>query len=389
MLKMNPIADSLVIYKNRNVCMKSLSVIILLLLGSVSFTSCVFEGVEGRKEDKATRTLLVYLGRDNNLNGKSEDKREKIIEGWNGEGGNLVIYQDLPEGATLEVIYRKKNENLSKVLYEGRSENSASAEVFKRVIEEAVAECPAESYGLIVFSHASGWLPDATLNSPRSIVVDNNVWMNLPDFANAIPDNQFEFILFEACFMAGIEVAYELKDKAEYILGSPAEILSPGFFQVYSTSINLLFEPEANLKAFTEAVYNYQEQELPFSSVTLSLIRTSPLPELAAWVRENAKEEAYPSIAGIQVFDRYSYHLFFDFEQHFARMTDAALARMELAMLIEKCMVVKYNTPTFLLSYSGFRINNYSGLTTYINQERFPYLNEEYQKTKWAQAIAR
>ena len=34
--------------------------------------------------------------------------------------------------------------------------------------------------------------------------------MEITDFAMALPDHLFEFIIFEACNMAGIEVAYEL-----------------------------------------------------------------------------------------------------------------------------------------------------------------------------------
>lgn len=34
----------------------------------------------------------------------------------------------------------------------------------------------------------------------------------------ALPDHLFEFIIFEACNMAGIEVAYELRNKAAYIM---------------------------------------------------------------------------------------------------------------------------------------------------------------------------
>lgn len=84
------------------------------------------------------------------------------------------------------------------------------------------------SYGFIVFSHASGWLPQGTLTSPLSIIMDKKQEMELSDFAQAIPDKTFNYIIFEAYFMSRIEVAYELKKKSDYILASLAEILSPG-----------------------------------------------------------------------------------------------------------------------------------------------------------------
>ena len=344
-------------------------VLSLLFLALLSLNSCVMDGDDADKEDILDRTVLVYIGRDNDLNASYEDKRDAIIEGWNGKGGNLVIYQDLPEGAKLEVVYRKKKENVSRILYEKANENSADSQVFADVIRQTVAECPANSYGLVVFSHASGWLPDATLNSPRSIIKDNNVWMNLPDFANAMPDGQFDFIVFEACYMGGIEVAYELKNKTNYILASSAELLSPGFKEIYKTSVNNFFSSEPDLFSFFTDAYALLGEE-GFKSATLSLIRTSELDNLANWVRRNAQEMEYPSVTGLQVFDRNSNHLFFDFEQHFARLAVSEYAKQELSLLMKDC------------------IEHHSGLTTYILQEMFPYLNIEYKKTKWAQAIA-
>ena len=47
--------------------------------------------------------------------------------------------------------------------------------------------------------------------------------MEITDFAMALPDHLFEFIIFEACNMAGIEVAYELRNKAAYIMASSAQ----------------------------------------------------------------------------------------------------------------------------------------------------------------------
>ncbi len=366
--------------------------IVLLVFLSVLFsllTSCTKEDKEEEEREAGPkRTILVYIGRDNNLNGKFENKRDSIIKGWNGKGGHLVIYQDLPEGSTFEVIHKEKGEAIATLVYEKAEDNSASAEVFERVIKETVAECPADSYGLILFSHATGWLPDDSFQALRSIVRDQDAWMNLPDFANAIPDKQFEFIVFEACLMAGIEVAYELKDKSNYILASPAEVLSPGFRDIYPASINKLFLPDADLASFTNDIYEYQK-ELYFSSVTLSLIRTSALPKLAEWVRKYANPVDYPAIEGIQVFDRKGRHVFFDFEQHFSRLTDNEAARSELAALLEECLVCKYHTPSFLLSNQGFKITHYSGLTTYIAQESFPYLNEAYKDMLWTQAISK
>lgn len=55
--------------------------------------------------------------------------------------------------------------------------------------------------------------------------------MNIEDLvtilsADAVP--HFDFVLFDACFMQSIEVAYALRNFTDYYIGSPTEIPGPG-----------------------------------------------------------------------------------------------------------------------------------------------------------------
>ena len=51
------------------------------------------------------------------------------------------------------------------------------------------------------------------------------------DLADAMADAGLhtEYILFDACYMSSVEVAYELKDVTHYLIASPTEVLSYGF----------------------------------------------------------------------------------------------------------------------------------------------------------------
>ena len=52
--------------------------------------------------------------------------------------------------------------------------------------------------------------------------------MEIADVAAALDDfPRLDFILFDACFMQAVEVAYELRHVAKYIASSPAEIPNP------------------------------------------------------------------------------------------------------------------------------------------------------------------
>ena len=65
---------------------------------------------------------------------------------------------------------------------------------------------------------------------------DGNRYMNISDLvtilsADAVP--HFDFVLFDACFMQSIEVAYALRNFTDYYIGSPTEIPGPGHAMMY------------------------------------------------------------------------------------------------------------------------------------------------------------
>jgi hypothetical protein len=362
-----------------------LCIISLFLLSSCLITDSV--------EPIFDRTVLVYIGRDNSLKSAADEKIESLKKGWDGKNGYLVIYQDLSgEGAVLQEIYVENGIKKNKVIYAHEKENSASPEVFARVLKEVVEMYPADSYGLILFSHASGWLPEGALTSPRSLVQDEpeNAWMAMTDFAAAIPDRQFDYIVFEACFMAGIEVVYELRNKTEYIVASSAEILSPGFRSIYETSVNELFKKDAGLAKFTKNAYDAVDAgKGEQRSATLSITKTKGLDALSNWLKENISIDKGESVDvdNIQHFDRYSYHLFFDFEDYFSRVLKDEGKKDELRKLIDDCVLFRAATPEFMPSYLGFKIEKHSGLTTYVRQSKYAYMNSKYEELEWFKKI--
>ncbi|MDR1161814.1 MAG: hypothetical protein LBK45_05690 [Tannerellaceae bacterium] len=363
-----------------------------IITGFSLFASCDWDCTSNK--DTYKRTVIAYIGRDNNLKVGYEDKIQSMLEGWNGRNGNLIIYQDTAVGNSgLMEVYTEKGVNKIKTVREFANENSADPNVFKRVLNDAISLYPADSYGLIIFSHASGWLPEATLASPRSFFKDGKDEMELTDMAAAIPAGYFDFIVFETCFSAGIEVAYELKDKTNYIIASSAELLSPGFKEIYASSLNYLFEKEPKLEAFTRNIFTLMnESDAYYKSVTVSLIKTEKLADLGAFLHQYIDDGKINGVNpyDVQHFDRYSYRLFFDFEDYYSRILSDDAPAQELNALLNECVPYKDATPSFLTgssSWMGFDIKRHSGLTTYIRQEYFPYLNQEYKKLAWYKAV--
>jgi hypothetical protein len=337
----------------------------------------------------AERILIVYLGGDNDLSSETYQKTEALKLGWTAENNHrhrLFIYRDAAIAAPMLMEINSRNgQTVVDTVEVYGEENSASAEVFARTVNKIRNKYPSKSYGLLFFSHASGWLPQGALTNPelRSVGMDKNKEMELADFARAIPDKTFEYIVFEACFMAGVEILCELRNKTDYILASSAEIVSPGFTAIYLTSLGFLLN--GNLTAFAEQAFDYFNLQIGvMKSATFSIIKTDGVQALAEFVAENCHLDKQLDVRKIQHFDRFqSYRLFFDFEHYYSQLLDSDEENRTLQILIDKCVVWKKATPSFLSGSSGFVINKYSGMTGYIPQDGFPALNLKYEETEW------
>lgn len=359
-----------------------------ILLLSLLFVSCHKSETEDLLPQ---RTVLFYLGGDNNLSIETYDKLKNIIAGWNQNiHGNLLIYQDSPykEKARLLKVTGEGTNGYT-VVKEYGEHNSADAEVFSSVINDVLTNYPAKSYGLVIFSHASGWLPPHTF-SVRSVITDNENEMELSDLASALPSGIFHFIIFEACNMGGIEVVYELKDKADYILASTAPIVSPGFTAIYPHAISYLFEAEPNLGAFAKDYFDeWNSKSGNKQSATISLVKTAALPALADICHTiSSNSSTKTDINSLQTFDGVAKapYYFFDFEAYYKSLTGDIQLQTELNKRLKECLVYQAYTPYYSSTEGRFPISTHSGLTTYIIQDNLKDLNNAYQRLQWYQS---
>lgn len=389
--------------------------ILAVLLSALLFNSCINEEYEGPDPNLPVRTILVWLGGDNNLSDETGRKIEALRQGWTYTGNKCLIYQDSRDGARLLRLRggcRTTPTPYVEIVREYGAENSASPATFARVLREVADEYPADSYGLIFFSHASGWLPAGTLQNPqkqrkrsRSIGVDDGgtgrAEMEIAEFAAAIPDGMFDFIVFETCLTAGVEVAYELRGKSDYMLASAAEIVSPGFTPVYPSALRLLcntaVETRTALEAFGHAWMNYVATNYTGArrSATLSLIdidETSPLAARTQAALRTRSAEA-PDLSRLQHFDRPGSYgdspalpRFFDLDEWVEEVADPDEYEAFRAQL-ERTVVWKAATETFMAGQNGFTVRRHSGLTTYVEQDAFPDLNQAYRRLSWSGAV--
>lgn len=378
---------------------QALAVLCVALLGG-----CVKELAE---TPPSRRPLVVYMALDNDLRGEFSSRLAALRAGWR-PGMELWVYADTPSGATLGRMESTSGGAELRTVESYGAENSASGATLERVLRTVWERSPATGYGLLFFSHATGWLPEGGLQAPlvsRSIGLDQGSEMSLDAFVSAIPSGMpLDYVIFEACLMAGAEVALALAGHTDWVLASSAEVVEPGFRPLYAENLALLTDGgrpvEELLAAFGQSYMSHVEGlSGEYRSATLSLIRTSSMPALAEAVRRVtrgfADEEGRDTPpAGLQHFDRPGAYgdrpaaaRFYDLEAYVEACLADPDAEAAFRGALADAVVWRDATERFLggdgSPYKGFDIGRHSGLTLYVPRGEFPALNETYRRTAW------
>lgn len=381
---------------------QALAVLCVALLGG-----CVKELAE---TPPSRRPLVVYMALDNDLRGEFSSRLAALRAGWR-PGMELWVYADTPEGASLGRMDSTPEGVALRTVERYGEENSASGATLERVLRTVWRLCPSDGYGLLFFSHATGWLPAGTLGHPsgsRSVGSDHGSEIELESFSAALPEGMpLDYVVFECCLMAGAEVALALAGHTDWVLASSAEVVEPGFRPLYAENLALLTDGgrpvEEQLAAFGQRYMAYvRTLSGTGCSATLSLIRTSSMPALAEAVRRVtrgfADEEGRDTPpAGLQHFDRPGAYgdrpaaaRFYDLEAYVEACLADPDAEAAFRGALADAVVWRDATERFLggdgSPYKGFDIGRHSGLTLYVPRGEFPALNETYRRTAWWQA---
>ena len=280
---------------------------------------------------------------------------------------------------------------------------------------------PDASYGLVFSSHGTGWLPVGRYNSSNTIEfslgsrkrsetpplyrynedgdgpkvksfgaevdkiggVNYSREMTVQDMAASIPIH-LDYILFDACLMGGIEVAYELKDVADKVAFSPTEVLARGFD--YS-DLGSLINDRPRIEDFCKAYFDYYNAcQGTEQSATISVVETSGLPQLAdlsrtLFAKYRGQIAALGTWSGIQKYYRGDKHWFFDFEDILVKAGISDEDKASLESALGGCISYKAATPAFL----GISIDSYSGLSMYLPGAGDAQLNAFYRTLSWNQ----
>ena len=287
---------------------------IFLSLMAISFAACGSDdtpdpGPGPGPEPPVTtseRTVLVYMAADNNLHNFAEYDLNEMKEGSKAlnDNQNLIIYVDNSSNQETPCFVRIKDGQF--IDSTSVSETStADPAVLEEALRYARDKYPAKSYGLVLWGHSTGWLmrnDTIPYLKSRAYGLDSNnntsIWMNIPSMARAIKNGmngeKLAFIHGDCCNFGTVEVAYELRNVTDYVIGSPAEIPDEGadysnlsgLFDTSSTFYKKIIDQywDKYIYEFKTSIYRYYLQnygDLAGYSVPLMAVKTSELDDLA------------------------------------------------------------------------------------------------------------
>lgn len=269
--------------------MKHLSLYIILICGTLLMVGCrdkVEPPVDPTPQPRAEaeRTVIVYMAADNSLFAAVRSDTTEMVNGKAQipENVNFIIYLD--DKLHKPAIYELSAKGGMQVWKQYEEETcSTDPEVMLEALREIEHYFPARHYGITFWSHSTGWAPrrntfgqDETHTQPAE-----KSEMEIPALHDVLAQlPRFDYIFFDACFMQCIEVAYELRDVTDYMVGSPAEIPGPGAPYDKITEALCAGNPQGIVLEY-DRIYPGSYNGSYYSGVLLSCIDCAKLEPLA------------------------------------------------------------------------------------------------------------
>lgn len=302
----------------------------ILTAGMMTLTACsseddVFTEAQNASQvmnnpvARSERTVLIYMAGRNNLSLFATSDLDEIKRGSKLIGSNqtlLVFMRRNYDGGQPWLARVENGELTGKVTIADmgikKDELYASdPEVMEKVLHYAYSHYPSvkNDYGLVLWGHGSGWLiqDSVSVKSTRGYGVDvgnyiynpDGKWINIPTMNQVISRMpHLKFIFADCCNFMCLETLYEMRNVADYIIGSPAEVPATG--APYEEVVPALFEPTTFYRSIIDRYHEHEGGHLP-----LSVVKTSEMEHVAQATRDVLKSiskrqgDTWPDMKGM------------------------------------------------------------------------------------------
>ena len=198
-------------------------------------------------EGGAQWTVLVYLDADNDLESAGIHNFNQMELIGSTRNVHVIVQMDRMSGTdpdndswTDARRYLIIQDSDPKRMHSIRLDDPPLGELdmgspvtLRNFVAWGVSEFPADHYLLVIWDHGNGWQIRSTSLQPeyKYVAADDTsgTQINVTDLPAALAGLNVDVVAFDACYMQQLEVAYELRGSARYMVGSAAVEPSPGY----------------------------------------------------------------------------------------------------------------------------------------------------------------
>lgn len=353
-------------------------------------------------QDETGRTVLVYMLSSKNGLGSSapydydiQDINEMITAAKEGDitDGRLLVFHSASNGnQMLKEITSDGNIDTLKIY--DNSIVPQSVERMSEVLDDMTALSPAKDYGLILWGHGTGWIEDGLTEDSANAQTysygsenNNTRKMNITSLATVLDGRGFSFVYFDCCYMASVEVAYQLRNVTPRLVVYPTEILAYGM--PYDWNIKHFFAPEPELEMAARNTFDfYDSMTNPrYRMCTVSVINTAGLNRLAAATRAIYENNSTGMPAGDtpQCYKTSGICYYYDFGGYVNALNADDEQRAEFEAALNNVVILELATEKI---WGTHPITEHSGLSTFIMNSDRDAVNNNYNRLEWFADVA-
>ena len=274
-----------------------------ILDGAPNAPGFVVVGTSQAQQPRKKKTIMVYMDGDNNLEGAAIDDLNEMEQVGSNNDMNIVVQIDrIPglntsngdwTGARRYYVTRDSDQNTinSQLVSDLGEVNMGSSRTISEFAIWAMANYPADNYMLVVWDHGGGFRTASQQPLTKNIAWDdtnNGDSVSIPQLADSMRTikgflgRNLDILGMDACLMAMSEIAYEVSDSVNYMVGS--EETEPGDGWPYDVTLQKLANnPSTSVEQLARwIVQDYNASYAGADSVTQSSIKLSNMGSLSS-----------------------------------------------------------------------------------------------------------
>lgn len=245
-------------------------------------------------------TVLVYMDADNDLESYAIENLNQMESVGSTKDMRIIVQVDRTPGHdssngdwsdTRRYLITKDNDSahITSLRLDTTQPlgelDMADSRNLKNFVEWGAKTFPAQHYCVILWNHGTGWeftIPSTPTVNANYVLSDDSSGnaMNVTEIPGALSMVKPDILAFDACYMQQVEIAYQLRNSADYLVGSTGAVPSsgfnyPGFLSQINSNSNPVQVGESIVDTFMSANRNYK-------AIQMSMVDLSRMDAVAA-----------------------------------------------------------------------------------------------------------